>query len=122
MLHLQKVRFKAARRARRVRKNVSGTAERPRLSVHRTLAHLYAQVIDDVAGRTLVSACTTEKEFKAKTAYGGNNKAAIAIGQLIAERAKAKGIAKVVFDRGGFPYHGRVKAVAEAARKSGLSF
>lgn len=122
MLHHQKVRFKADRRARRVRKKVNGTPERPRLSVHRTLAHLYAQVIDDTAGRTLAAASTTEKEFRAKVKYGGNVKAASAIGQLVAERARAKGVTKVVFDRGGFQYHGRVKAVAEAARKAGLQF
>jgi large subunit ribosomal protein L18 len=122
MLHHQKVKFKAERRARRVRKKVNGTPERPRLSVHRTLAHLYVQVIDDLAGKTLVSACTTEKEFIGKNGYGGNRKAAGAIGQLIAERAKAKGVTKVVFDRGGFQYHGRVKAVADAARKAGLQF
>ena len=122
MLHHQKVKFQAERRARRVRKKVNGTPERPRLSVHRTLAHLYAQVIDDLAGKTLVSASTTEKEFRAANPYGGNRKAAGAIGQLIAERAKAKGVLKVVFDRGGFQYHGRVKAVADAARKAGLQF
>ncbi len=122
MLHHQKVKFQAERRARRVRKTVNGTPERPRLSVHRTLSHLYAQVIDDLASRTLVAASTNEKEFRAKLKYGGNVKAATAIGQLIAERAKAKGIAKVVFDRGGFQFHGRVKAVAEAARKAGLQF
>lgn len=122
MLHHQKVKFQAERRARRVRKTVNGTPERPRLSVHRTLSHLYAQVIDDLASTTLVAASTNEKEFRAKLKYGGNVKAALAIGQLIAERAKAKGISKVVFDRGGFQYHGRVKAVADAARKAGLQF
>jgi large subunit ribosomal protein L18 len=110
------------RRARHVRKKVSGTPERPRLSVHRTLAHTYAQVIDDVAGRTLCAASTTEKAYREKNAYGGNRKAAAAIGQLIAERAKAKGVTKVVFDRRGFAYHGRIKEVAEAARKAGLQF
>ncbi|MEK7466515.1 MAG: 50S ribosomal protein L18 [Planctomycetota bacterium] len=122
MLHHQKVKFRADRRARRVRKKVNGTPERPRLSVHRTLAHLYVQVIDDLAGKTLAAASTTEKDFRTKTGYGGNRKAADAIGQLIAERAKSKGVVKVVFDRGGFQYHGRVKAVADAARKAGLQF
>jgi large subunit ribosomal protein L18 len=122
MLHHQKVKFKAERRARRVRKKVNGTPERPRLSVHRSLAHLYVQVIDDMAGKTLAAASTTEKEFRTANGYGGNRKAAGAIGTLIAERAKAKGVSKVVFDRGGFQYHGRVKAVADAARKAGLQF
>lgn len=122
MLHHQKLEFRAVRRAKRVRKKVSGTPARPRLSVNRTLAHMHLQVIDDTAGRTLVAASTTEKAVREKLPYGGNRKAAAAVGTLIAERAKAKGITKVVFDRGGFQYHGRVKEVAEAARKGGLQF
>lgn len=122
MQHLQKVRFKRARRALRVRKHVNGTPERPRLSVHRTLSNLHVQVIDDTKGHTLCAATTTEKAVREKLTYGGNRKAAAAIGELIAKRAIEKGIKKVVFDRGGFQYHGRVKEVAEAARKAGLQF
>jgi large subunit ribosomal protein L18 len=104
---------------RRIRSKVQGTAERPRLAVYRSVAHIYAQIIDDQAGRTLVSASTVEKSNRAK---GGNVAAAKAIGKLAAERAKEKGIQKVVFDRGGYLYHGRVKALADAAREAGLEF
>lgn len=104
---------------RRIRQKVAGTPERPRLCVYRSLQHIYAQVIDDAAGRTLVSASTVEKSGKAS---GGNVPGAKAVGKLVAERAKEKGIQKVVFDRGGHLYHGRVKALAEAAREAGLEF
>ena len=103
----------------RVRNHISGTAERPRLNVFRSLAHIYAQIIDDNKGITLVAASTLEKEFNGK---GGNIDAAKAVGEMIAKRAVEKGIKEVVFDRGGYVYHGRVAALAEAARAAGLKF
>ena len=105
----------------RIRKKMQGTAERPRLNVYRSLNHIYVQVIDDLTGSTLVSASTAEGK-KDGRATGGNVAAAKAIGKTIAERAKAKGVTKVVFDRGGYIYHGRVKALADAAREAGLQF
>ena len=105
------------RRHRRVRGKISGTAERPRLDVFRSSKHIYAQIIDDVAGVTLVSASTVEKGFEG---FGGNVEAANKVGKMIAEKALAKGIKTVVFDRGGFVYPGRVKALAEGAREGGL--
>lgn len=110
------------RRKYRVRKKVFGTAERPRLSVFRSDKHIYAQVINDIEGRTLVSAASTDKELRADLANGGNIEAAKRIGKAIAERALAAGIDKVAFDRGGRIYHGRVKALADAAREGGLKF
>ena len=110
------------RRHVRVRKKVNGTPERPRLSVYRSEHHIYAQVIDDTQGRTVAAASTIDKELRGKVGYGGNVAAAKQVGQLIAERAKAAGIQKVVFDRGGFNYHGRVAALADAAREGGLEF
>ena len=104
---------------RRIRRKLSGTKERPRLAVFRSVAHIYAQVIDDVEGTTLVSASSVDKEGKTK---GGNVAAAKAIGKLVAERAKEKGVKHVVFDRGGYQYHGRIKALADAAREAGLEF
>ena len=104
---------------RRIRRRVAGTAERPRLTVYRSLTHIYAQVIDDRSGRTLVSASSNDK---GASANGGNVGGAKEIGRLIAERAKEKGLTKVVFDRGGYLYHGRIKALAEAAREAGLEF
>jgi len=103
----------------RIRKKVSGTAERPRLAVFRSLNHIYAQVIDDVNGKTLAAASTTEKDLKGKT--GGNIEAAQTIGKTIAERAQAAGVSQVVFDRGGYVYHGRVKALLDATREAGLN-
>lgn len=103
----------------RIRKKVSGTEERPRLAVFRSLNHIYAQVIDDVNGKTLAAASTTEKSLGVKT--GGNLAAAQKVGQTIAERALAAGVSQVVFDRGGFVYHGRVKALLDATRQSGLN-
>ena len=103
----------------RIRQKVRGTAARPRLAVFRSVANIYVQVIDDAEGRTLVSASTIEKGKRTK---GGNLAAAKSVGQMIAERAKEKGIQKVVFDRGGYIYHGRVKALADAARAAGLEF
>jgi large subunit ribosomal protein L18 len=105
----------------RLRRKLAGTPERPRLTVFRSLNHIYVQLIDDRAGRTLVAASTLEKGSKA-AAGGGNLTGAKAVGKLVAERALANGIKKVVFDRGGYLYHGRVKAVAEAAREAGLEF
>ncbi|WP_297871535.1 50S ribosomal protein L18 [uncultured Oscillibacter sp.] len=107
------------KRHKRVRAKISGTAETPRLNVFRSEANIYAQIIDDVKGVTLVSASSLDKEIEG---YGGNIAAAGAVGKLVAERAKAKGIETVVFDRGGYLYHGRVKALAEGAREGGLQF
>ncbi len=109
----------------RIRKRMRGTAAQPRLSVFRSVSHIYVQVIDDLAGQTLASASSLEAEVKAKMTDGakaGNNKGASVVGETIAERLKSKGISKVVFDRNGFLYHGRVREVAEAARKAGLEF
>lgn len=103
----------------RIRRKVSGNTERPRLAIYRSLNHIYAQVIDDRQGQTLVSASTTEKDLRGNT--GGNLEAARRIGQAIAERALAKGIEQVVFDRGGYLYHGRIKALTDAARAAGLN-
>ena len=107
------------KRHKRVRGKISGTPERPRLNVFRSETNIYAQVIDDVNGVTLVSASSLEIEFDGK---GGNVEAARKVGQMVAERAKAKGIENVVFDRGGYIYHGRVQALAEGAREGGLNF
>jgi large subunit ribosomal protein L18 len=101
---------------------VEGTEERPRLAVYRSLGHIYVQVIDDRLGKTLVSASSTDKEMKKSMKGGGNIAAAKQVGKAIAERSKAAGVAKVVFDRGGYKYHGRVKALADAAREAGLQF
>ena len=106
----------------RVRTRISGTAERPRFCVYRSLGHIYAQIIDDRSGRTLASASSLDKETKKNLKGGGNIASAKAIGKHIAERAKAAGVVKVVFDRGGYKYHGRVKALADAAREAGLQF
>ena len=105
----------------RIRKKMQGTAERPRLNVYRSLNHIYVQVIDDLHRQTLVSASTAEGK-KEDRRTGGNVASAKAVGKTIAERAKAKGVTKVVFDRGGYIYHGRVKALADAAREAGLKF
>ena len=105
---------------KRIRKDVRGSAQRPRLAVFRSLRHIYAQVIDDTSSRTLLSASTDEKASPVKK--GGDKAASAEIGKLIAERAKKAGIEQVVFDRGGHRYHGRVKALAEAAREAGLKF
>src|ERR1700723_889784 len=102
----------------RIREKISGTAERPRLNVYRSLNHIYAQVIDDASGVTLVSASTRAAKLKT----GGNVAAAKEVGKQVAERAKEKGVKKVVFDRGGYLYHGRIKALADAAREAGLEF
>ena len=123
-----KIKTKDDRRQRihlRQRKRIAGTKERPRLSVFRSVSHIYAQVIDDMTGQTLVSASSVEASLKgtfAKDVRGGNNKGAEAIGKVIADRSIEKGIKRVVFDRSGFLYHGRIRAVADAARKAGLEF
>lgn len=109
-------------RHRRLRRELAGTPERPRLAVFRSLKHIYAQIIDDQAGHTLVSASTMEKDLRGELKSTGDQNAAREVGKRIAERALAKGITEVVFDRGGHMYHGRVKALAEAAREAGLKF
>jgi large subunit ribosomal protein L18 len=106
----------------RVRKKISGTSDCPRLCVFRSNAHIYAQIIDDKAGSTLVSASSLDKDVKSSVAVGSNIEAAKAVGKLVAERALSKDIKEVVFDRGGYVYHGRVAALAEAAREAGLTF
>ncbi len=110
------------RRHVRVRRKVTGTAERPRLVVFRSLQHIYAQVIDDAAGRTLVSASTLDAKLREDIGKLEVHEQAKAIGRAVAERAKAAGIEQVVFDRGGYPYHGRIKAVADGSREAGLAF
>ena len=123
-----KINTKKDRRVRiglRQRKRIAGTTERPRLRVFRSVSHIYAQVIDDLSGKTLVSASSVEPKLKGafdKGVAGGNVKGAEAVGKAIAERSIDKGIKRVVFDRGGFLYHGRIRAVADAARKAGLEF
>lgn len=118
MASLEKVKMRHVR----IRKRVTGTAERPRLAVHFSGKNIYAQVIDDVAGRTLAAATTTEKGLQGEKSLRANSVTATKIGQLIAERSKSAKVAKVVFDRGGFQYHGKVKALADAAREAGLEF
>ncbi|HOP73578.1 MAG TPA: 50S ribosomal protein L18 [Bacillota bacterium] len=110
------------RRHIRLRKKISGTAERPRLSVFRSLHHIYAQIIDDTKGITLVSASSVEPEIRSQLKYGGNIAAAQVVGAAIAKKALQNGIKAVVFDRGGYIYHGRIKALADAARENGLEF
>ena len=123
-----KIKTKVDRRVRihlRQRKRIAGTKERPRLSVFRSVSHIYAQIIDDMSGQTLASASSVESAIKGsfeKSVRGGNLKGAEAIGKAIAERSIDKGIKRVVFDRSGFLYHGRIRAVADAARKAGLEF
>jgi len=109
-------------RHKRVRKKVFGTADKPRLNVYRSLKHMYAQVIDDFSGKTLAAASSADKELAGKVTFGGNIEAAKNVGLLIAQRASGKGIKAVVFDRGGYLFHGRVKALADAAREGGLEF
>jgi large subunit ribosomal protein L18 len=110
------------RRKKRVRKRVTGTAECPRLTVSRSLKHIYAQIIDDDAGVTLCEASSRGKDLRGSIGYGGNAAAAKEVGRALAERAKTKGIERVRFDRNGYKYHGRVKSLAEAAREGGLKF
>lgn len=110
------------KRHSRLRRWVRGSAERPRLVVFRSLKHIHAQLVDDDTGRTLAAADSRSKEFRAQHPVGGNVVAARAVGELLAQRAKAQGIERVVFDRGGYKYHGRIKALADAARAGGLAF
>ena len=119
MINRPDTRSQRIKRHKRVRAKISGTPERPRLNVFRSATNIYAQIIDDVAGATLVSASSLEKGFEGR---GNNCEAAAKVGEAIAQRAKDKGIDTVVFDRGGYLYHGRVKALAEGARKAGLEF
>jgi large subunit ribosomal protein L18 len=107
---------------RRIRRKIAGTEQRPRLCVYRSLNHIYAQVVDDRTGATLVAASSVEKDIRSSLKSGGNLEAAKLVGKTVAEKAKAKGIEAVVFDRGGYLYHGRVKALADAAREIGLKF
>ncbi len=116
------VQTRRLRRQRRIRKRLSGTPERPRLAVFRSSKHIYAQVINDVGGATLASASTVDPEVRAQLKYGGNKAAAALVGKLIAERAKKAGIDKICFDRRSYKYHGRVEALAQAARDGGLEF
>ncbi len=110
------------KRHRRVRRNVAGTQERPRLSVYRSLNHIYAQLIDDEGGRTILAASSLDPEVRAKLKNGGNKDAAKLVGEVIAKRAQGQGIKQIVFDRGGYIYHGRVAALAAGAREAGLEF
>ncbi len=110
------------RRRKRIRQVVSGAGDRPRLSVFRSLKHIYAQLIDDVSGRTLVEASSRNKELDGQVKYGGNKGAAAVVGTLLGQRARVKGITQVAFDRNGFRFHGRIKALADAAREAGLKF
>ncbi|HHT9135649.1 MAG TPA: 50S ribosomal protein L18 [Candidatus Wunengus sp. YC60] len=122
MDHVKEKLRKRTRRHLRIRQKVIGTAERPRLSVYRSLKHIYCQIINDIEGKTLVAASTQSPDLRIQIKYGGNVAAAEIVGKKIAEEAKSKGITKVVFDKGGYKYHGRIKALAEAARKYNLSF
>ena len=110
------------KRKERIRRKLSGTAERPRLTVYKSLKHIYAQVVDDGAGRTVAFASSLSKELKGKNSEGDKKADAKRVGQLIAEKCKAAKVEQVVFDRNGFPYHGRIAAVADAAREAGLKF
>lgn len=110
------------RRHERIRKSVSGTNERPRLSVYRSLSNIYAQIIDDASGNTIAAASSLDSQLKEIEQGKGNSKAAQEVGKLVAKRAQEKGVKKVVFDRSGYLYHGRIKALAEAAREAGLEF
>ncbi len=116
------VQTRRLRRQRRVRNRLSGTAERPRLAVFRSSKHIYAQMVNDVSGATIVSASSLDSELRAQIKYGGNKAAAAAVGRAVAERAKKAGIDKVCFDRRSYKYHGRVAALAQAAREAGLQF
>lgn len=122
MDHSRSILRQRQRRRYRVRRHIRGTSERPRLTVFRTSKHIYAQIIDDASGRTLVSASTMDKKLRENVGFGGNQAAAAAVGQEVAARAKAAGISQVCFDRGSFRYHGRVAALASAAREAGLDF
>ena len=120
--HERSVRKQRQRRRFRVRKSIRGDADRPRLTVSRTLKHFYCQVIDDSNGKTLAAASTTEKDLRSQIKSGGNCDASVALGKVLAERAKAAGVSTVCFDRGSFKYHGRVAAFADAVREAGIQF
>jgi large subunit ribosomal protein L18 len=122
MNHERAIRRQRDRRRFRVRKRIRGTADRPRLTVFRSHRHIYAQLVDDLAGKTLAAASTVEGDLKGNVAFGGNKDAAEAVGKAIALRAKSAGVSQVAFDRGRFKYHGRVAALADAAREAGLEF
>ena len=122
MSNSQERELKRAGRHRRIRKKIAGTTEQPRLCVHRSLSHFYAQVVDDSVGKVLFGMSTREKGLAGKIKNGGNRDAAAALGEAFAQGAVKKGIKKVCFDRGGYYYHGRVQAFAEAARKGGMEF
>ncbi len=122
MKRLSKRVFGRFRRKKRIRLKIKGTPERPRLSVFRSARHIYAQIIDDIGGATLVCASSLDKELAKKVKTGGNKEGSKHVGALLAKRAKDAGIKKVVFDRGGYLYHGRVQALAESAREGGLEF
>jgi large subunit ribosomal protein L18 len=122
MNHERAIDRQRTRRRFRVRKRIHGTPERPRLSVHRTLKHMYAQIIDDTLGKTLVSASSVDKDLAGQLKSGGNKDSAAAIGKALAERAQSAGVKRVCFDRGRFKYHGRIAALADAAREAGLEF
>lgn len=113
---------KTQKRHQKIRITLSGTSEAPRLAVYRSTKHIYAQLIDDVKGTTIVSASSVDKDLKAKLGHGGNIESAKTVGETIAKKALKKGIKDVVFDRGGFLYHGRIAALADAAREAGLNF
>jgi large subunit ribosomal protein L18 len=121
-MQLQLQNFKRKHRHARIRKKVAGTADRPRLVVHRGTKNITAQIVDDSKGITLVAAASFDQNLRGKLKYGGNVEAAKAVGEQIAKLAKAKSVSQVVFDRGGYIFHGRVKALAEAARQNGLQF
>ena len=116
------VQVRRERRQRHVRKKLVGSVERPRLCIFRSSKHIYAQIIDDAKGHTLVSASTMDPDIKSQAAYGGNKAAASVVGKVVAERAKQAGIDKICFDRRSYKYHGRVQALADAAREAGLQF
>ncbi|WP_315852130.1 50S ribosomal protein L18 [Paludisphaera soli] len=120
--HHHLVQTRRVRRQRRVRKRLAGTPERPRLAVFRSSKHIYAQVIDDLSGKTLAQASTVDAEVKAEVKYGGNKAAAAVVGRVVAARAKEAGVGKICFDRRSYKYHGRVEALATAAREGGLEF
>jgi large subunit ribosomal protein L18 len=122
MDHQKAKRNRQLRRRHHVRRNILGTAERPRLTVFRSSKHIYAQLIDDLTGVTLAAASSTAQNGGKGSTYGGNVKAAVAVGKNLAEAAKTKGISKAAFDRGHYRYHGRIKALADAAREGGLQF
>jgi large subunit ribosomal protein L18 len=122
MDHQKAKRIRQLRRRRHVRQRITGTAERPRLTVFRSSKHIYAQLIDDIQGTTLAAASSLHEETRSTASYGGNVKAAVVVGKKLAELAKTKGIKQAAFDRGHYRYHGRIKALADAAREGGLQF